>query len=74
MQHYLTAKFLKRHPHVSGYVFLDVVQDYVRAINARNEIPTTVEAVIHEALVNPYVENVIVGCTEVRQKQMEKAA
>ena len=67
MRHQLTAQFLERYPHLSGYTFLSVVEDYVRVLNERNVIPTTSEAVMAEALRNPFVEQVLVGVTEVRQ-------
>ena len=71
MRHEPTARFLERHPQLSGYTFLDVVEDYVRVLNKRNKIPTTTEALIHEALRNPFVERELVGATEVRQEVTE---
>ena len=71
MRYQLTAQFLERHPQLCGYTFLDVVENYVRLINKRNKIPTTTEALIHEALRNPFVERELVGATKVRQEVTE---
>jgi hypothetical protein len=70
-RHKLTAQFLERYPHLSGYTLLSVVEDYVRVLNERNVIPTTSVAVMAEALRNPFVERVIVGVTEVRQEAQQ---
>ena len=60
----LTAQFLQRHPHLSGYTLIKVLEEFSRIINRGNPIPVSTEQLLAEALRNPGAEKVLVEVTE----------
>lgn len=64
MRHDLTAQFLERHPHLSGFTLLKVTEEMARIINKGNAIPTSSQDLLAEALRNPTAEKVLVEVTE----------
>lgn len=60
----LTSQFLQRHPHLSGYTLIKVLEEMARIINRGNANPQSTEQLLAEALRNPKAERVLVGVTE----------
>ena len=60
----LTSQFLQRHPHLSGFTLIKVLEEMARIINRGNANPASTEQLLAEALRNPKAEKVLVGVTE----------
>ena len=67
MRHDLTAQFLQRHPHLSGYTLLCVCED----INRITKAGIGVEGILRKALDIPTAEAYLVSVVERLQKQKE---